>query len=82
MAAHPVKLASDRRTVLRLAMAAAVAPAFAGRARATTASGGGRLAPPGGPMTFTRRLVRSLPDGNSLIVGRSFAVRFAPMGAG
>jgi hypothetical protein len=68
---------SDRRTLLRLALAAAVAPALAGRADAAGAASGRRFAPPAGPMTFTRRLVRNLGDGNALAVSRSFAVRFA-----
>jgi ABC-type amino acid transport substrate-binding protein len=71
-------LLSDRRALLRLAMAAAFAPAFASRAVAVGPASGGRFSPPAGPMTFTRRLERGLGDGHTLTVDRSFAIRFAP----
>jgi hypothetical protein len=73
---------ADRRAMLRWAMAAALAPAFATRALAAARPGGGLFEPPSGPMTFTRRLERGLPDGNKLVVARSFAVRFAPLSGG
>jgi hypothetical protein len=71
----------DRRTLLRGAMAAALAPVLASRAGAVAAARG-RFAPPAGPMTFTRRLERGLPDGNKLVVERGFAVSFAPAPGG
>jgi len=74
--------AGDRRTLLRLAMIAAVTPAFASRATAAGTAGTRRFAPPARPMAFTRQLVRNLVDGNRLVVSRSFAVRFAPRTTG
>ena len=71
----------DRRALLRMAMAGALAPLLASRARATV-SPGERFDPPQGPMTFTRRLVRDLPGGFTFTVGRGFAVRFAAEGDG
>jgi hypothetical protein len=73
---------ADRRALLRWAMAAALAPVFASRAGAAALAGGTTFAPSPGPMTFSRRLERALPDGNKLVVARSFAVRFAAMPAG
>ena len=73
---------ADRRAMLRWAMAAALAPVFASRAGAVASAGGKTFAPPPGPMTFSRRLERALPDGNQLVVARSFAVRFAQTAAG
>ena len=73
---------ADRRALLRWAIAAALAPAFASRAGAVAAADGGDFAPPRGPMIFSRRLERELPDGNKLVVTRSFAVRFAASPAG
>jgi hypothetical protein len=66
----------DRRTALRWAVAAALAPMLATRAGAAASGGGGRIHPPLGPMTFTRRLERGLAGGANLVVARSFAVRF------
>nr|WP_166177680.1 hypothetical protein [Altererythrobacter segetis] len=73
---------ADRRAMLRWAMAAALAPVFASRVGAAAAAGGRTFAPPPGPMTFTRRLERGLPDGKSLVVARTFAVRFSAAPAG
>lgn len=67
---------SDRRTILRWAMAAALAPALATRAEAGSASPA-RFAPASGPMIFTRRLERALAGGAALVVARSFAVGFS-----
>ena len=68
--------AADRRTVLRLAAMVLVLPAAgAVRAQATSAA---HFAPPAGPMRYTRRLERELGRGASLVVSRSFAVRFVP----
>jgi hypothetical protein len=75
-------LAGDRRAILRGAVAAALAPALASRAVVAVAANGQRIAPPAGPMTFTRRLERTLPGGNRLIVARRFAVGFAPAATG
>jgi hypothetical protein len=72
--------AVDRRTLLRLVAVAVVLPAMSTAARA--AAGGSRFAPPAGPMLYTRRLERGLADGASLVVSRSFSVRFRPQGAG
>lgn len=73
---------SDRRTLLRLAVAVTLAPALATRAAAAPQAGGRRFAPAQGTMTFTRLLVRHLSDGNQLAVNRSFAIRFAPRPSG
>jgi hypothetical protein len=75
-------LGTDRRAVLRWAMAAALAPTLASRAGAAGSAHDHVFAPPAGPMTFVRRLERALPDGNRLVVGRSFAVRFVAGPAG
>ena len=76
-------LAGDRRALLRWAMAAAIAPVLASRAGAARpALAGGRFTPPAVPMVFTRKLERSLGDGNALSVSRSFAIRFASQPGG
>lgn len=62
----------DRRAALRWAMAAALAPGGA-----AVIAGRKPFAPPAGLMIFKRRLERGLPDGNKLVVARSFAVNFA-----
>ena len=72
----------DRRTILRLALAAAVAPAFASRLQAAAAAAPRRFSPPAGAMTFTRRLVRTLADGNRVVVDRAFAIRFVARAPG
>jgi hypothetical protein len=74
-------LAADRRALLRWAMAAALAPAFASRAGAAVTAGR-TIAPPTGPMTFTRRLQRALPGSNKLVVSRSFAIDFTATATG
>jgi hypothetical protein len=71
-------LRGDRRTVIRWAMAAALAPVLASRAGAVVAAGSMAIHPPSPPMTFVRRHERQLRDGNKLVVARSFAVSFAP----
>lgn len=63
----------ERRALLRLAgLSAVLLPVLP--AAALTA----RFAPPAGPMRYTRRLERGLAGGASLVVSRSFAVRFVP----
>ena len=66
---------ADRRTVLRLAGGALLLPLASG-AGAHPADSASRFSPPDGPMLYTRRLERGLPDGARLVVTRSFAVRF------
>lgn len=82
MAPGPINGTGDRRALLRLAMAAALAPVFASRGLAAAAAAAAPFAPPQAPMRFTRRLERGLPDGNRMIVSRGFAVRFAPVAGG
>lgn len=66
----------DRRALLRLAGVATALPWVPiAPARALGAT---RFAPPAGEMRYTRRLERGLADGASLVVSRSFAVRFVP----
>lgn len=70
----------QRRALLRLAGCAAALPLLpVVRAAALAAP---RFAPPAAPMRYTRRLERGLVDGASLVVSRSFAVRFVPEGEG
>jgi len=71
--------AADRRTLLRLAAGALLLP-VAARSRALAPAG--HFDPPHEPMRYTRRLERSLADGASLAVSRSFAVRFLHAGPG
>ena len=66
---------ADRRTMLRGAAAAMLLP-LAAAAGAHSAKPGARFSPPDGPLRYTRRLERALPGGRSLVVSRSFAVRF------
>ena len=66
---------ADRRTMLRRAAAAMLLP-LAAAAGAHSAKPGARFSPPDGPLRYTRRLERALPGGRSLVVSRSFAVRF------
>ncbi len=75
--------ALDRRALVRLFGAAALASLGATRAVARAAGPGpgqglGRFVPPPGPMRYTRQLVRTMAGGYSLTVERSFAVRFEP----
>jgi len=65
---------ADRRALLGYAAAAVALSALPARAAA--------FAPPAAPMRYTRRLERGLPGGASLVVARSFAIRFVPEGAG
>lgn len=77
--------AADRRTVLRLAMAAAVTP-LAGSLLAAPAGAqalsGGLVDPPATPMIYRRELVRDTADGNAVRVARTFTVRFVRVEAG
>lgn len=66
----------DRRAALRLALAAALAPALiTGQARAQIVSGG-LIAPPTRPMVYSRIVSRDMADGSSFRVARSFVVEF------
>jgi hypothetical protein len=68
--------AVDRRAALRLALAAALAPALiSGQARAQQVTGG-LIAPPAGPMRYSRAVSRDLVDGRIFRVARSFDVEF------
>lgn len=74
--------ARDRRNVLRLALAAAIAPALASR-RALADPGSGRLiAPPTGEMRFRRVLSRDMARGYRMVVHREFAVAFRSFAGG
>lgn len=68
--------AIDRRTVVRGAIAAAIAPLIATRHAHAQDASGGLIAPPDHPMTFQRAITRTLVDGRSFRVARSFAVEF------
>ena len=71
---------ADRRGLLRLAGAALGASLLLpGGARGQAPA---RFAPPAEAMRYTRRLERALADGASLVVSRSFAVRFEREGEG
>lgn len=66
---------ADRRSALLLAFAAGVAPAlYANRAMAAPPSG--LIAPPDGPMRYSRTVVRQLSDGKEFSAARDFAVTF------
>jgi hypothetical protein len=69
-----------RRALLGLAGTAAALPLL--RVAPAAALSAGRFAPPAEPMRYTRRLERTLVDGASLTVSRSFAVRFVPDAGG
>ena len=71
----------SRRSVLRTFAALAVLPAFA---KGTTALADqlASITPPKGPMLLTRRLTRELSGGYSIVVERSFELRFDRFGAG
>jgi hypothetical protein len=71
-------MAIERRVVLRWTAAVALAPVLTCRAGAVGVTAGKAIAPPSGPMTFVRRLERQLPDGNKLVVARSFRLKFTP----
>lgn len=73
---------SDRRSLLRLAAGALIAPIAAAAPFRTAAQTGAPISPPAGPMRYTRRLERSLGDGARFVVSRSFRVVFRPDQAG
>lgn len=66
---------------MRLALVAAtIGSVFP--ARVALAAGGRPIAPPAGPMLYSRTLVRSLAGGATLSVSRDFEIRFLPTVAG
>ncbi|MEO6387367.1 MAG: hypothetical protein ABIT16_05290 [Croceibacterium sp.] len=67
-------MSANRRTLLRLAATAMILPFVTATARAAGARP--PFQPPAGPMLYSRRLERTLADGASYVVTRSFAVRF------
>ena len=74
---------AGRRAAIRLAVGAALLPLLARTpVRAQDAAGARPFAPPSGPMTYRRELVRSLPGGAQMRVMRDFAVRFLPVDGG
>ncbi len=74
----------DRRSMLRMAIGAALAPVLASRALATPGQSTLpiAIAPPGGTMVFRRELDRQLGGSAHLVVTREFAVRFLPRPGG
>ncbi len=68
--------AVDRRAAIRLALAAALAPALISGQTRAQASIGGLIAPPEGPMHYRRIVSRDMVDGRNFRVTRSFAVEF------
>ena len=66
---------------MRLALVAATIGS-ALPARVALAAGGRPIAPPAGPMLYSRTLVRSLAGGATLSVSRDFEIRFLPKVAG
>lgn len=71
---------TDRRSMLQLAMAAAIAPAAFTPARASTPDQ--LIAPPSGQMRYCRTIVRDLADGTNITVNRQFLVEFRRFGGG
>ena len=70
-----------RRTVLARIGLIALLPSLASPAVAQ-AQGPAGFQAPAGPMLFTRRLMRELPDGAAIIVTRTFEIDFLPMAGG
>lgn len=71
---------TDRRTVLRLAMLAALAPTMLPQpARAAMP---GLIAPPAGPMRYRRTLERQLAGGAAIVVAREFRITFRQIPSG
>jgi hypothetical protein len=72
--------------LLLLAGAGALFPAATGLSSANAAAQppavSGAFAPPTGPVTMTRTLVRNLADGKQIIVTRRYLIRFTPEGDG
>jgi hypothetical protein len=69
-------MAHDRRQLLGAAAAALLLPGLGATPRMARAQGKAFM-PPAGPMLYTRRLERSLPDNAHFNVSRSFKIRFA-----
>lgn len=67
---------TDRRSAMRLVLAAALAPMLASRTASAQAEPGYLIAPPSGDMLYRRTFVRGFGDGNRLRVARDFAVSF------
>ncbi|RIV86525.1 hypothetical protein [Aurantiacibacter zhengii] len=66
---------TDRRSAMLLAFVAGVAPALCAN-RALAAPLSGLIAPPDGPMRYSRTVVRQLADGREFSATRDFAVAF------
>ena len=73
---------TDRRGALRLALAAAIAPALTWHQANARAVPGGLIDPPVHPMAYRRTVTRDLVDGNSLTVSRNFTVEFRRFSGG
>ena len=71
----------SRRSALQLAMAAAIAPTL-GPVRAPAAEPGHLIAPPDGPMRYSRAVTRELADGALFTVSREFTVEFRRFAGG
>lgn len=67
---------SDRRSALRVAIAAAIAPTFLSSRAFAQGVSGQLIAPPDGPMRYRRSIVRDLSDGGIFRVSREFVVSF------
>ena len=71
---------TNRRSMLQLALVAAVAPMALAPARALAADR--LIAPPGRQMRYTRRVMREMADGAQFTVTREFAVEFRRFAGG
>lgn len=72
---------TDRRTALRVAMAAALAPAIC-TAPAVSAATTRLISPPANPMRYSRTVTRELVDGTPFSVTREFDVSFRQFAGG
>lgn len=72
---------TDRRNALRLAMAAAMAPAVCA-SRGAAAAPDRLIAPPAMPMRYSRTVTRELADGRPFSVTRQFEIDFQPFANG
>lgn len=72
---------TDRRSALRVAMGAAIAPAICS-APAIAATSTRLIAPPEAPMRYSRTVVRELIDGTPFSVTRDFTITFSHFSGG
>ncbi len=73
---------ADRRSVLGIALGAALAPALISRQAVAQSSGLRSIAPPAQPMTYRRSLERFMRGGESFKATRDFSVRMTSHGLG